>query len=217
MLQKKEEEQNNYKRFKEHYRVLVTRSGFLQIELSLIKDLRMRCSLIDWRDKVEDHIKRINQGEKMTLEIIFGILEDGKEKGFISKMGTNFKRMEKVDPQTNDAFIGENCVGSLFHNFSALDEMLQICMDAQSYEYDLQKILNKICVKSKNESSDEKSESISESDDRGGQSQIMKKLLSNPAQKLHIRELEDLEQRGFKLKLEIEKLKELRVRIDEIR
>ena len=56
MLQKKEEEQNNYKRFKEHYRALVTRSGFLQIELSLIKDLRMRCSLIDWRDKVEDHI-----------------------------------------------------------------------------------------------------------------------------------------------------------------
>lgn len=45
----------------------------------------------------------------------------------------------------------------------------------------------------------------------------MKKLLSNPAQKLHIRELEDLEQRGFKLKLEIEKLKELRVRIDEIK
>ena len=87
----------------------------------------------------------------------------------------------------------------------------------ERYEYDLQKILNKICVKCKNESSYEKSESISESDDRGVQSQIMKKLLSNPAQKLHIRELEDLEQRGFKLKLEIEKLKELRVRIDEIR
>lgn len=49
------------------------------------------------------------------------------------------------------------------------------------------------------------------------QSPIIQKLLSNPAQKLHIRELEDLEQRGFKLKLEIEKLKELRVRIDEIR
>lgn len=90
----------------------------------------MRCSLIDWRDKVEDHIKRINEGEKMTLEMILAILEDGKEKGFIQKAGTNFKRVERLDPETNDAFIGENCVGSLFHSFSALDEMLTIYMDA---------------------------------------------------------------------------------------
>ena len=79
------EEKTNYKRYKDHYKTLLARSTPFQIELTLMRDLQKKCSFIDWRARVEDMIDRLDNDEKMTLEQIQLILEEGECKGFITK------------------------------------------------------------------------------------------------------------------------------------
>ena len=48
-----------------------------------MRDLQKKCTFIDWRTKVEELIERLQNEEKMTLEHIQLLLEEGKDKGFI--------------------------------------------------------------------------------------------------------------------------------------
>ena len=47
-----------------------------------MRDLQKKCSFIDWRDKVEDIYEK---QDKMTVDQIQQILEEGKEKGFLQE------------------------------------------------------------------------------------------------------------------------------------
>ena len=82
LFSNQEEELADYKRYRDHYKCLVARSSAFHIELKLMKELQKKCSFIDWRDKVEDIAEK---QEKMTLDQIQQILEEGKEKGFLSE------------------------------------------------------------------------------------------------------------------------------------
>lgn len=73
----------NYKRYRDHYKNLLARVSAFHFELGLMKDLQKKCSLIDWRDKVEDLVDKLSRAEKLTLDHVQGILDEGKEKGFL--------------------------------------------------------------------------------------------------------------------------------------
>ena len=79
------EEVTNYKRYRDHYKSLLARSSVFQIELALMRDLQRKCSFIDWRDKVEEIVEKLNKNERTTLEQIQTVLEEGTEKGFLNK------------------------------------------------------------------------------------------------------------------------------------
>ena len=62
------EEISNYKRYRDHYKSLLARSSVFQIELGFMKDMKKKCSFIDWRDKVEDIVDKLVVKERQTLE-----------------------------------------------------------------------------------------------------------------------------------------------------
>jgi len=47
---------------------LLARSSVFQIELGFMKDMKKKCSFIDWRDKVEDIVDKLVVKERQTLE-----------------------------------------------------------------------------------------------------------------------------------------------------
>ena len=79
------EEEANYRRYREHYKGLLARSQAFHIELSLMKNLQKKCHLIDWRDRVEDTWKKVAGGTRLKLEQLEQVLEDGRERRFLSK------------------------------------------------------------------------------------------------------------------------------------
>lgn len=87
LFQNHEEEEANYKRYREHYRGLLARSQGFHIELSLMKNLQKKCHLIDWRDRVEETWKKVDSGVRMTLEQLEHVLDDGRERLFLVKDG----------------------------------------------------------------------------------------------------------------------------------
>lgn len=85
LFSNEDEEAQNFKRYRDHYKSLLARSSVFQIELELMRQLQRKCSFIDWRDKVEEIAERLEKQEKLTLDTLLSILDEGCEKGFVSK------------------------------------------------------------------------------------------------------------------------------------
>jgi uncharacterized protein YfkK (UPF0435 family) len=70
LYQNEQEEKINYKRYKDHYRMLLAKSSIFQIEMQLLKDVQNKVALIEWRDKVEEIIEKLQKNEKISLDQI---------------------------------------------------------------------------------------------------------------------------------------------------
>ena len=58
----------SFKKFREHYKSLLARSTQFHIELELIKLLTRKCNFIDWRDKLEEIMEKLKNGDRVTLD-----------------------------------------------------------------------------------------------------------------------------------------------------
>ena len=83
--------------------------------MQLLKDLQNKVALIEWRDKVEEIIEKLQKNEKIYLEQIQIILEEGLKSGFILKEGDKFLRNGEL---------------SLLCNFDSLDELMKTYQDS---------------------------------------------------------------------------------------
>lgn len=65
-----------------------------------MKAMKKKCHLIDWRDKVEETVQKLDKGERLSLEQIVSILEEGYDKSFLEKKDKYFTIgiIEESDP-----------------------------------------------------------------------------------------------------------------------
>lgn len=52
-----------------------------------MKHMQRKCSFISWRDKIEDIQFKLEREERMTIDQLSILLEDGVDKGFLKKQG----------------------------------------------------------------------------------------------------------------------------------
>jgi len=78
--------------------------------LQLLKDVKNKVALIDWRDKVEDIIEKLNKNEKISLEQIQTVFEEGNKSNFVLKEDGLYLRNRQL---------------SLLSNFEGLDQLIK--------------------------------------------------------------------------------------------
>ena len=112
-----------------------------------MKDMQRKCSFIDWRDKIEELCVKLLKEERITLDQLATLLEEGSDKDFLVKQGTNknyfFKPTERSETDPTIA---------LFHNFGALHKVIETFNEAQSFDKDLKVALK--CFKNDKSSSE---------------------------------------------------------------
>jgi hypothetical protein len=99
----------NYKRYVTHYKGLLARSTAFQIELKLMKQMQRKCTFIDWRDKIEDLKEKLVKKERITIEQVSQILQEGVDKSFLIKSKKQFSPIS-----SSDELIGDDTILPLF-------------------------------------------------------------------------------------------------------
>lgn len=151
-----------------------------------MKQLHKKCALIDWRDKVEEIATKLKKEERLTIDSISSLLEEGVEKGFVLKQQKVFltnTSNEEGDPTT-----------VLMKNFHSLQQIITVCNEAIVYEREVKKVLASLCPS--------KQESITSSNEEQSASQQSSESVVNNIQTLNM-----LEQRGKQIKVEVDNLK----------
>jgi hypothetical protein len=67
-----------------------------------MKDLQKKCSFIDWRDKVEEMVEKLNKNERITLDQIYTVLEEGADKGFMNRSKGSYAAISSEEPFTQN-------------------------------------------------------------------------------------------------------------------
>jgi len=265
LFQNREEEEANYKRYREHYKGLLARSQGFHIELSLMKNLQKKCHLIDWRDRVEETWKKVDGGVRMTLEQLEHVLEDGKERLFLAKDEKGAYAISQYVRDYHPLFRWPDNPGRglqpdqeqeqtpkmrilvpLIQNFQSLDRLITIHFEASQFDKVARTILKKFHGAQGESSSSVEDASMSNGGapaageangaaaasleanaHRGpgmgastreaalGLSTIHENVDSK--NRIQFSYLEQLEDKGLKMRVEIDKFREFRAKLKEIR
>jgi len=110
-----------------------------------MKQMQRKCSLIDWRDKVEEIYEKIQKEERLTLEAVVAILDEGCEKGFVNK--------DKVTGYSAQEVASDDPVNVLLLNFKSFGVLIKITEEAKAYNKELKKVLAKVSTSKESPSS----------------------------------------------------------------
>lgn len=192
--------------------------------------MQKKCNLIDWRDRVEETGKRVENGARMTLEQLEHVLEDGRERDFLTKdpktgcysISQYVKtyspiKVSKGDDQEQKP---EGLLQPLIQNFETLEKLIKIHFEAHTYDKILHGILNKFkgieveqSAASAGEDASSNNTKVQDKDKQASQN-----IDSNYSQpRLQFEYLESLEEKGLQIKVEIDKFKEFQHKLKYIR
>jgi hypothetical protein len=165
-----------------------------------MKQMQRKCSFIDWRERVEELHHKLQKDERITIDQIKSLLDEGVDKEFLVKQAQLYASVSQVEADETRP----DSIVHMFAHFKDLGFITQTFKDAINFDNQLKKALKII-------ENNSQSNSSSASVLSGGDLQPEESTEYDTIEKLT--ELLDQEKH---IKIEVMHLKEFKIKLKEL-